>query len=90
MVVLILMRDTVAANKKMTDSTEAQCSKCGQKLKFPKNIGGMLMACPSCGNKFYSDFKLNGIRKSTNRGIMTTIFEMPNEIVMRIWRYFTS
>jgi hypothetical protein len=74
----------------MTDSNEKQCPRCGQQLRFPKNIGGVLMACPSCGNKFYMDFKLGGTKRIAHRGIMTTIFEMPNEIMMRIWRYFTS
>ena len=79
-----------AATKTMTDSTEKQCPKCGQQLKFPKNIGGVLMACPSCGNKFYSDFKLGGTKRSEHRGILKTIFEMPYETMMRIWRYFKS
>jgi predicted RNA-binding Zn-ribbon protein involved in translation (DUF1610 family) len=40
-----------------------QCSKCGQKLRFPPNIGGMLMACPNCGQKFRSDFRLGDCNK---------------------------
>jgi len=74
----------------MTDSTEKQCQKCGQQLKIPKNIGGVLMACPSCGNKLYSDFKLGGIKRSEHRGILKIIFEMPCETMIRIWRYFKS
>jgi len=44
----------------MTDYTEKKCPQCGQLLRFPDNIGGMLMECPSCGKKFQSDFKLGG------------------------------
>ncbi len=46
----------------MTEYTEKKCPKCGQQLRFPKNVGGVLMACPSCGNEFHSDFKLGGTR----------------------------
>jgi hypothetical protein len=47
------------------------------------------MACPSCGNKFQSDFKLGGVRKSVNRTILSNIFEMPYKIVSRIYQFFT-
>ena len=36
------------------------CPSCGQALRFPENIGGMLMACPNCGHRFVSSFKLAG------------------------------
>ena len=72
----------------MTEYTEKKCPKCGQRLRLPKNIGGMLMACPSCGEEFHSDFKLGGAGRSVQRGIVTTIFEMPCEIMNRIGRYF--
>jgi DNA-directed RNA polymerase subunit RPC12/RpoP len=74
----------------MTDYTENKCPKCGQKLRFPKDIGGVLMACPSCGKKFHSDFKLGGTRKSVQRGILTTVFEMPYKVMSRIGRYLSS
>jgi len=48
------------------------------------------MVCPSCGNKFYSDFKLGGAKKNKRRGILTVIFTMPYETMMRIWRHFKS
>jgi DNA-directed RNA polymerase subunit RPC12/RpoP len=73
----------------MTDHTEKKCPKCGQQLRFPKNIGGILMACPSCGKKFYSDFKIGGIRGNSHQGILIKIFEMPAKIMSRIGRYFT-
>ena len=72
----------------MTDYTEEECPKCGQQLRFPENIGGMLMACPSCGNKFHSDFKLGSVKRSVRRDVLTNIFEMPCEIMRRIGRFF--
>lgn len=74
----------------MTDHTEKNCPKCGQKLRFPKNIGGMLMACPSCGKKFYSDFKLGKAGDSGQRGMLLEIFELPSRLIDRIGRYFSS
>jgi uncharacterized protein (UPF0212 family) len=62
---------------------------CGQQLRFPEDIGGMLMACPSCGNKFQSDFKLGGTGKSANRSLLLTVFEMPDRMVRRIGRFFS-
>jgi predicted amidophosphoribosyltransferase len=71
----------------MSDYIEKKCPECGQQLRFPKNIGGVLMACPSCGKKFHSDFKLGGIRKEEKRNVLLTVFEMPAKIVSRIGRY---
>ena len=45
----------------MSEHMEKDCPACGQRLRFPKNVGGMLMACPSCGKKFNSDFKLGPV-----------------------------
>ena len=73
----------------MTAYTKKKCPKCGQQLLFPENIGGLLMACPTCGNNFQSDFKLGGVRKSVNRTILSNIFEMPYKIVSRIYQFFT-
>ncbi|MDH3359377.1 MAG: hypothetical protein OEL55_00770 [Desulfobulbaceae bacterium] len=39
------------------------CPQCHEQLRFPDHIGGMLMACPSCGQEFYSDFKLANTTK---------------------------
>ncbi len=76
----------------MADYTVKKCPKCGQQLRFPDNIGGMLMACPSCGNKFKSDFKLGvgGSRSSVPRNIFIDVFEMPYNVIRRIRRYFAS
>ena len=48
------------------------------------------MACPSCGKKFYSDFKVGKMGESEQRGIITDIFEMPSRVIDRIGRYFSS
>ncbi|TKB26861.1 hypothetical protein FCL47_06660 [Desulfopila sp. IMCC35006] len=74
----------------MTSHTEKKCPKCGQKLRFPNDIGGMLMACPSCGKKFYSDFKLGKVGESERQGKISDIFEMPSRVIDRIGRYFSS
>ncbi|MCP3927648.1 MAG: hypothetical protein GY705_00935 [Bacteroidetes bacterium] len=46
----------------MKNNNTIECPKCGQVLRFPENLGGMLMACPTCGKKFYSDFKFHGTK----------------------------
>ncbi len=71
-------------------NTEKKCPKCGQKLRFPKNIGGMLMECPSCGNKFRSDFKVGSVGKKGHKSLPVTIFELPGTLVSRIVRFFLS
>ena len=72
----------------MSDHTIKTCPKCGQQLRFPENIGGMLMACPSCGEKFRSDFKLGGNGSGDRRSLFIRIFEMPSTVVSRVGRYF--
>jgi len=74
----------------MTDYIEKKCPKCDQQLRIPKDIGGVLMACPSCGEKFHSDFKLGGVRKNAQHGMLITVFEMPGKVIDRIARYFSS
>jgi len=71
----------------MNDHTIKKCPKCGQLLRFPENIGGMLMACPSCGNQFQSDFKLGRAVRSDHRNLFIHIFEMPYKMVSRIGGY---
>jgi predicted amidophosphoribosyltransferase len=74
----------------MTDNKVKTCPQCGQQLRFPENIGGMLMACPSCGNKFHSDFKLGGTQRRVHRkNILAILFEMPDKMIRRIGRYFS-
>ncbi len=72
----------------MTDFTEKKCQKCGQQLRIPKKIGGLLMICPSCGEKIHSDFKLGGVRPNVRRGIIATVFELPYTFLRRISNYF--
>ncbi|MFU2210996.1 hypothetical protein [Solidesulfovibrio sp. C21] len=42
----------------MSEGPVRHCPGCGQALRFPAGIGGMLMACPECGYRFASPFKL--------------------------------
>lgn len=74
----------------MADYTVKNCPKCGQQLRFPKNIGGMLMACPSCGKKFHSDFKLGNAKSNAPRELLIHVFEMPDKMLQRIVRYVVS
>jgi len=46
------------------NDTTRQCPKCGQALRFPDGVGGVLMACPACGHRFASPFRLGGTAKS--------------------------
>lgn len=48
------------------------------------------MACPSCGKKFYSDFKLAESKRYNHREILTNVFEMPSTIVGRIGKFFNT
>jgi DNA-directed RNA polymerase subunit RPC12/RpoP len=73
----------------MENYTIKTCPKCGQQLRFPENIGGMLMACPSCGNRFSSDFKIGAAGKSHPRNVLADIFAMPYKIFRRIVFFFT-
>jgi len=49
----------------MNDHIEKTCTKCGQQLRIPKYIDGVLMACPSGGKKIHSEFKMSGVTPST-------------------------
>lgn len=71
----------------MSDFVEKQCPGCGQQLRFPKHVGGVVMACPTCGKKFSSDFKVGQAGKR-HRGVASTIFELPSTLVERLSRYF--
>ena len=74
----------------MSEYIVKNCPKCGQQLRFPKRIGGMLMACPSCKTKLASDFKIGSTKKSESGGTLTTIFEIPSTLLERIIRFFVS
>ena len=69
----------------MTDHIEKSCPKCGQQLRIPKKVGGVLMVCPSCGKKIHSDFKLGGVTRSVpHRNILRDLFELPYNILCLI------
>lgn len=73
----------------MSDSFEQECSGCGQNLRFPKDVGGIVMKCPSCGKKFYSDFKIRGDRKRCSvRDFPSTLFELPATLLEKIVKIF--
>lgn len=42
----------------MPDALVRTCPGCGQTLRFPSDVGGVLMACPECGHRFASPFRL--------------------------------
>jgi hypothetical protein len=42
----------------MSDALVRTCPSCGQALRFPPDVGGVLMACPECGHRFASPFRL--------------------------------
>lgn len=44
----------------MPEGSVRTCPGCGQALRFPSGIGGMLMACPVCGHRFATPFRLGG------------------------------
>ncbi|PHR27673.1 MAG: hypothetical protein COA36_08340 [Desulfotalea sp.] len=72
----------------MSNYIEKQCSGCGQKLRFPKHVGGVVMVCPTCGKKFSSDFKLGLIGRKAHCGVVSSIFELPTTLFERLSRYF--
>ncbi|CAG35110.1 zinc ribbon domain-containing protein [Desulfotalea psychrophila] len=77
----------------MADSMIKECPDCGQRLRFPTKIGGMLMKCPQCGTKFYSDFRVKGDGAAYEprvlaTGMLQTIFEAPSNLFRGIRRYF--
>lgn len=75
---------------RQSEYIEKKCPDCGQMLRFPAKLGGMLMACPTCGKRFYSDFKLAGAEGRRKNRQVISIFEMPSRLVDRICRFFSS
>lgn len=75
----------------MSDSKIQKCHKCGQQLRIPTNVGGILMKCPACGQKIHSDFKIIKGKaqppqvKKTN--IVLLIFEIPGKLLDKLIRY---
>lgn len=73
----------------MANNHEQNCPKCGQRLRFPDHIGGMLMACPACGNRFYSDFRLSGANRPARHNEWIHSCEPPTRLWRRIARFFS-
>jgi DNA-directed RNA polymerase subunit RPC12/RpoP len=70
----------------MKENKNTICTKCGQKLRAPKDIGGLTMQCPTCGNRFGSDFRMADSKHGRRKSIVTAVSEFPFEIVSRIFR----
>ena len=71
----------------MTDNTIRTCPKSGQQLRFPKNVGGVLMACPNCGARFRSDFKLGKRVSPKPKNVFVQIFELPSTLLRTLGRW---
>ena len=77
----------------MADYTEEDCPKCGQKLRFPNNVGGIVMKCPECGQRFHSDFKIGGgkgSKRAVDSNIFISLFEFPSRLIAKIVRLFKN
>jgi ribosomal protein L37AE/L43A len=78
----------------MKEHYEKNCPECGQRLRFPKNVGGIVMACSSCGKRFHSDFKLAGTGKTkvaeagASPGLLTVLFNLPMTMLDALRRWF--
>lgn len=73
---------------------EKKCPNCKQRLRIPKNVGGVTMACPTCGTKMASDFKIGQARAAgppESGGIvqvMINLFEQPGRFFDRLMKIF--
>ena len=61
----------------MPEYTEKKCPKCGQKLRFPENIGGMLMATGiTARNPNYEDTKSPAHQANVMTSVMLAEFSI--------------
>jgi len=68
---------------------EKKCPKCKQRLRIPKNVGGVTMVCPTCGTKMASDFKIGRVGAAGSGGVVQAIvslFEQPGRIFDRLMK----
>jgi len=71
---------------------EKKCPKCKQRLRIPKNVGGVTMVCPSCGTKMASDFKIGQVRTPRSAGnegiiqVLISLFEQPGRLFDRLMK----
>jgi DNA-directed RNA polymerase subunit RPC12/RpoP len=70
--------------------TEKSCPSCGQQLRFPDDVGGVVMACPSCGNRFYSDFKFGTGSGPARLRSTASVLQVPGIWFKRFRRRFFS
>jgi len=79
----------------MSEDKIKRCPKCGQKLRIPDNVGGILMVCPMCKEKIHSDFKI-GTGKSVTvankqqKNIFVQLFELPGLLMDKIVLFFSK
>ena len=71
----------------MTDNTIRTCPECGQQLRFPKDVGGVLMECPNCGARFHSGFKLRKQVRPRPKNVFVQIFELPSTLLRYLGRW---
>lgn len=77
----------------MKTYTEEDCPKCGQRLRFPNHVGGVVMKCPECGQKFHSDFKIKGHtggRRAVKSNLLITAFEFPQRMLNKLIHLFRN
>jgi predicted RNA-binding Zn-ribbon protein involved in translation (DUF1610 family) len=87
----MIQNEKEKAGNLMQDSIVRECTKCGQPLRFPTNLGGMLMACPHCGQKYQSDFKIKGTSHRSLFNICENISTLPcSNLIHRLRNIITS
>lgn len=81
----------------MSDDKIKKCPKCGQKLRIPGHIGGIVMVCPMCKEKIHSDFRIGQeksqlptVRQPTKKNILIDIFEMPGKLLDALVHLFSK
>lgn len=38
-----------------------RCQRCGCNLRIPPGVGGLVMVCPECGERFHTVFKIGPV-----------------------------
>ncbi|BBO66911.1 hypothetical protein DSCA_08410 [Desulfosarcina alkanivorans] len=71
----------------MTHNSIKTCPECGQQLRFPKDVGGVLMECPNCGARFKPDFKLGKQVRPSSKSVFVQIFELPSTLLRYLGRW---
>lgn len=72
----------------MDNYTEKACTHCGQYLRIPTDVGGVVMACPACGHRFSSGFKMRATESCSVKDDGERDAELPSALTQRFPRYF--